>query len=175
MPRSAARGADLAGDQRARPRVEAGFDEPQRCGLPVLGPAARHRTLAASTSWPSRKIVAVTGTCSPTTAFAGGPEGVPGRTSIVIMRARLRVHAYRTRPRGRAASLPATGSPERDQSTTTERSTSPRSIWWNAVLDLVEADRLGHEPVEVEPALQVEVDEHREVAAAAGSRRTSSA
>ena len=33
------------------------------------------------------------------------------------------------------------------------------------LLDAVERDRLGHEAVEVEPALQVQVDQHREVAA----------
>src|SRR4249920_2539840 len=33
------------------------------------------------------------------------------------------------------------------------------------VLDLVEADRLRHEPVEVEPALEVQVDEEWEVTA----------
>ena len=43
------------------------------------------------------------------------------------------------------------------------------------VLDLVERDRLGHEPVEVEATLQVQVDERREVAATAGSRRTTTA
>ena len=43
------------------------------------------------------------------------------------------------------------------------------------LLDVVEGDRLGHEPLERQAALQVEVDEHREVAATAGSRRTSSA
>ena len=32
-------------------------------------------------------------------------------------------------------------------------------------LDVVDADLLGHERVEVEPALLVEVDQHREVAA----------
>ena len=51
------------------------------------------------------------------------------------------------------------------QSTTTERSTSPRSILWNASSTCVEGDRLGHEAVEVEATLQVEVDQHREVAA----------
>ena len=41
-------------------------------------------------------------------------------------------------------------------------------------LDVADADLLGDERVEVEPALLVEVDQHREVAATAGSRRTSS-
>ena len=40
-------------------------------------------------------------------------------------------------------------------------------------LDVADADLLGDERVEVEPALLVEVDQHREVARRAGSRRTS--
>ena len=50
------------------------------------------------------------------------------------------------------------------QKTTTERSTSPRSMRWKASSTSSSGDRLAHEAVEVEPALQVEVDEHREVA-----------
>ena len=43
------------------------------------------------------------------------------------------------------------------------------------VLDVVETDRLRHELVERESALQVEVDERREIARRQGSRRTKSA
>ena len=50
------------------------------------------------------------------------------------------------------------------QSTTTERSTSPCVHLVEGGLDVADADLLGHERVEVEPALLVEVDEHREVA-----------
>src|SRR4051812_11767885 len=79
--------------------------------------------------------------------------------------------------------------------TTTERSTSPRSFFrswpsgagrWatrgfsddndraeyfaplhlvEGVLDCVEGDGLAHEPVEREPTLEMEIDEHREVTA----------
>ncbi len=42
-------------------------------------------------------------------------------------------------------------------------------------LDAVDADRLGHEAVEVEAPVEVQVDQHREVPRRAGSRRTSSA
>ena len=49
-------------------------------------------------------------------------------------------------------------------STTTERSTSPRSILWKASSTSSSHDRLADELVEVEPALEVEVDQHREVA-----------
>ena len=48
--------------------------------------------------------------------------------------------------------------------TTTERSTSPRSMRWKASSTLVEPDRLGDETVQIEPALQVQVDQHRKVA-----------
>ena len=47
---------------------------------------------------------------------------------------------------------------------TTERSTSPWCIFSKAASTSSEADLLGHEGVEVEPALLVEVDQHREVA-----------
>ena len=56
--------------------------------------------------------------------------------------------------------------------TTTERSTSPRCIFAKASSMSPSPIGLGDERVEVEPALPVEVDEHREVARSAGSRRT---
>ena len=49
-------------------------------------------------------------------------------------------------------------------SITTERSTSPACILWNAVLDVVDADPLGDELLQRQPALQVEADQRREVA-----------
>ncbi len=52
----------------------------------------------------------------------------------------------------------------RHQRMTTERSTSPSCIRSNAASTSSERDLLGDERVEVEPALLVEVDEHREVA-----------
>ena len=53
----------------------------------------------------------------------------------------------------------------RHHRTTTERSTSPLVHLLERRLDVAEPDLLGHERVEVEAALQVEVDQHREVAA----------
>ena len=50
------------------------------------------------------------------------------------------------------------------QRITTERSTSPSVHLVERRLDVADADLLGDERVEVEPALLVEVDEHREVA-----------
>ena len=51
------------------------------------------------------------------------------------------------------------------EKTTTERSTSPWCIFSNAASTSSERDLLGDERVEVEPALLVELDQHREVAA----------
>ena len=55
---------------------------------------------------------------------------------------------------------------------TTERSTSPRCIFSKGGFDIADADLLGHERVKVRPTLLVEVDQHREVARRADSRRT---
>ncbi len=49
------------------------------------------------------------------------------------------------------------------ETTTTERSTSPRCIRAKASSTSSDPDRLADEPVEVEPSVQVEVHEHREV------------
>ena len=52
----------------------------------------------------------------------------------------------------------------RAHSTTTERSTSPACILWNASSTCVEPDALGDELLQRQPALQVEADQRREVA-----------
>ena len=65
------------------------------------------------------------------------------------------------RAAGRRRGRPA-GPPSEDRRT--ERSTSPPCIRSNAASTSSERDLLGDERVQVEPALLVEVDEHREVA-----------
>ena len=68
-------------------------------------------------------------------------------------------------PKGRAGGpgrRPRPG-PAQGETTTTERSTSPRSHPREGVLDLVDPDGLGDEAVEVELSVQVEVHEHGEV------------
>src|SRR3954454_20456829 len=50
-------------------------------------PGGVQRTSAATASWPSRKTVAVTGSCSPTTARAeNDPQDTTGATSVMPRR-----------------------------------------------------------------------------------------
>ena len=57
-----------------------------------------------------------------------------------------------------------TRSMPRHHRTTTERSTSPACILWNAVLDTVQADAFGDELLQRQPALPVQADQGGEVA-----------
>ena len=86
---------------------------------------------------------------------------VADHPDVVVDVEGLPVEAERARgdARGRSRAGPAI------RSTTTERSTSPWCIRSNASSTSSSADLLGDERVEVEPALQVQVDQHREVPA----------